>query len=281
MSSPTSRFHLCHDGTTLHMLWIDGHGAPIVLLHGFTGDAGSMLSIAEQLPADRPKLLIDLVGHGRSDAPEALFAYDMASIVDQLLSIFAAYPERHIDLVGYSMGGRIALATAVRAPRFFRSLTLLSAHPGIEDPSSRAERYTLDQHRAEQIESDGVESFMRSWLRLRIFEPLLRGWTTDDFEDEIERRRKASAVGLANSLRATGAGSMTPMWTELGQLDCPVLCLAGELDETYVGIARQTATRAVAGCSGVITGAGHALHLENPEQVARSITQFLESWSRA
>ncbi len=264
------------DGTTLGVRNLDGQGNLIVALHGFTGNAATMEPLIEAVRNGRPARLIDCVGHGKSDAPTNLEPYTMNSVVDQVLSVIGEQPPGTVHLVGYSMGGRIVLSMAARAPWYFASLTILSATPGLDNPIERAARHDADQTVADQIESGGVEAFCDWWLERPMFAPMLAGLDDEQLSATRAQRNETSAVGLANSLRGTGTGSMPPVWSMLGSLRSPLLAVAGELDSTYVDIAHRTADAAPFGRCVVVREAGHALHVENPGAVSHVVAEFLE-----
>jgi 2-succinyl-6-hydroxy-2,4-cyclohexadiene-1-carboxylate synthase len=113
---------------------------------------------------------------------------------------------------------------------------------------------------AQRIERDGVETFVRWWLERPLFA------TLPPAAAATESRLGGSPAGLASSLRRAGTGTQAPLWDRLGELDMPVLVMAGALDDAYV----QRAERLTAGIGAnaelaVIEGAGHACHLEAPE----------------
>ncbi len=272
---------LTADGTTLGVTTLHGEGNPLIALHGFTGAGVTMQPLVEAVRDGRPALLIDCIGHGSSDAPTNVEPYSMNSVVDQVLSIIGQQPPGSVHLLGYSMGGRIALSMAARAPWYFASLTILSATPGLVDPGERATRHEADLALADRIESEGVEAFCDWWLDLPLFAPMVAGLSDEELAATKEQRVASTAIGLANSLRGTGTGAMPPVWQMLGSLRSPLLTVGGELDEAYVDIAERTAAAAPFGRSAVIPAAGHALHVENLDAVSHLVREFLEGCDTA
>ena len=268
--------HPTPDGTALAVRTIRGTGDPLVLLHGFTGDGTTMMELAEEARGDRSAVMIDLVGHGASAAPDRLEPYLMASVVDQVLSIVGTRPHGTVHLLGYSMGGRVALSMAARAPWYFASVISVSSTAGIEDPVERQARHDADQEMADHLLEIGLESFVPEWLDLPLFAPLMDRLDEDGRAATIRQRLASNPVGLANSLRGTGAGSMPPVWSSLASLRSPLLAIAGSLDERYVAIAERLAEVCPFGETATVDGAGHALPLENPHRVATLVRQFLE-----
>ncbi len=266
---------LTADGTTLAVRTIEGTGPLLVALHGFTGDGTAMLPLVEACRDGRPAMLIDLIGHGASDAPDFVEPYSMASVVDQVLSVVGPREIGTVHLLGYSMGGRIALSIAARAPWYFASIISISASPGIHDPTDRAARHDADLARAEHLSTIGVEKFIDEWLELDLFAPYVASLDSASLAATIEQRRMSTAHGLANSLRGTGTGAMPPVWLSLPALRSPLLAIAGSLDEPYVDTALRMAQAAPFGESHIVDGVGHVAHVENCSVVGARIAEFL------
>jgi len=242
-----------------------GAGADIVALHGFTQRGGSFdeLSWFLEIPLEAP----DLPGHG--DVPPR--PWDAA--VDGVVDLAASRPEPPI-LLGYSMGGRLALAAALRRPAAISSLVLISAGPGIADAAERAARRRADEELAAHIEDVGVPAFVDEWLARPMFAGLAsRGerWRREDRRRRVENR----AGGLAGALRALGQGMQPDLWPELGELDRPVLLVVGERDARYRTIAAAMEERLPDVSSAVVRDAGHAVVGERPETVAEAVLAFV------
>ena len=91
----------------------------------------------------------------------------------------------------------------------------------------------------------------------------------------MRQRMTCDPVGLANSLRAAGTGSMNPLWDRLGGLDVPTLVLCGALDTKFVDLGRDMTASLPHGELIVAHDAGHAVHLEDPVGCALAIRQHL------
>lgn len=159
------------------------------------------------------------------------------------------------EYVGYSMGGRLCLHLALARPELVRRLVLLGVHPGIEDDAERAARRTADEALATSIERDGVDAFLERWLGRPLFAGLA----------EPGPRQRDPSV-LTTCLRRLGTGGQEPLWSRLAELSMPVLVVAGERDEKYVDLGGRIATGIGDNARfAVVTGAGHAAHLERPD----------------
>ena len=244
-----------------------GSGAPVILLHGFTGDGTTMRGLAQRLESDAEVIVPDLVGHGSSCSPVDERNYSVDAMAAHVAAIVEASLSRPFHLVGYSMGGRVALTLACRRPELLRSLTLIGASAGLADESERADRRTSDIRLAERIEIDGLETFVDRWMANPLFATQAR--LGDDFLAAARAQRLGnSADGLIRSLRAAGTGAMLPVHDELRGCDVPTVFVVGAEDPKFTGIAVELAALMPTAEVAVIEKAGHAAHLEQPDEVA-------------
>ncbi len=242
-----------------------------MLLHGFAGSGIEMIELAERLPGE--KLVPDLPGHGRSSSPMDLAAYTMEATADALVTILDSVGCPVVDLVGYSMGGRVALGLAALHPERVRSAVAIGARVGIEDAHERTRRREADWELAEEIEERGTEWFAKTWLDGPVYRTQHR-LGAGHLAAVMDRRRAVDATGIANSLRAIGPASQPLVGDRLAASGVPVLLLAGELDERFRTICEDIAAHDPDAALEVIAGAGHATHVEAPEETAAHIVRF-------
>lgn len=221
--------------------------------------------LAERL-ADVDTIAVDLPGHGDSTAPADA---DLWASADHLVECGG-----RATYVGYSMGGRVALHAALGHPDDVRGLVLIGATAGIGDDAERTARLAADERLAERIETIGVEAFVDEWLT----NPLFAGLTADTAL-RADRLRN-SATGLATSLRSTGTGTQEPLWGRLASIEAPTLVLAGEYDTKFRELGARLADSLGEARFEVIPGAGHTVHLEQPEATADAVAAWLRSTAR-
>ena len=246
----------------------------LVLLHGFTGSATGWGSHLDAFAAAGMRIIaLDLPGHGQSDAPADPQRYTMEHCQADILAALHAFgvDAGEAILLGYSIGGRIALYTAFS--RFFRALILESASPGIADPEEQEKRRISDEALAASIERDGVAAFVEYWEKLPLFASQ-RFLPATCREALHAQRLHNCATGLANSLRGIGAGVQPALHARLPTLRLPVLLIAGELDNKFCAIARQMAQLLPQSQLHIVPGAGHAVHLERPREFDDLVTDF-------
>ena len=247
----------------MSLLGVQRHGSgPIVVwLHGFTQTKDSAHSFRSILAGTNELVTLDLPGHGENASIQAT----LGETADLLASSLTREP---IVLAGYSFGARVALHFALAYPERLRGLVLLSATRGMEQQRERDERRQRDEELAERIERVGVESFLDEWLALPLFATLP--------DDPVERAARSSdARGLANSLRRAGTGTQQWLAPQLATINVPTLALSGELDEKFTREAAAIAAAMADSDVAVVTGAGHAAHLERPGLCAAPIQRFI------
>ena len=269
--------HLVDVGGELRLhVAIAGAGPPLVLLHGFTGSAETWAPLREALRGSHTTIAVDLPGHGGSDAPADPTRYALPLFTDDLAHLLDVLRMPTVALLGYSLGGRAALHFAVRHPSRLSALVLVSASPGIEHERERGLRAVEDATLADFIEREGIEPFVARWEELPLWESQRR------LPHEVRARLRAQRLanhqrGLANSLRGAGAAAEPAITArQLAAVRVPALVIVGALDEKYVRIGSALQVALPQAELAIVPGAGHAVHLERPEELSAVVTRFLD-----
>jgi len=246
----------------------------LVLLHGFTGSATSWGQHLDVFAYYGFRVLaLDMLGHGQSDAPQDTQRYTIEQCQADILAVLVerGVREGKAILLGYSMGGRIALYTAFSG--FFRALILESASPGLVDPIARAQRVKSDEQLATRIERNGIEAFVNYWEHLPLFASQQR--LPLERRQALHRQRMQNrAIGLANSQRGVGTGTQPTLQERLKTLTIPVLLITGILDSKFCTIAQHMAQSLPSARLHIVPDAGHTVHLEQPELFDRLVHDF-------
>jgi 2-succinyl-6-hydroxy-2,4-cyclohexadiene-1-carboxylate synthase len=258
--------------------FVAGEGPPVTLLHGFTQSGRSWREVIAHMPERWRWIVLDLRGHGETRMRQGA-ACSMDACAEDLVRLWDELGVERSHLVGYSMGGRLALHVAARHPDRLLSLLTVGAHAGLEE-EAREGRRRGDEALAERIEKDGIEAFVDYWGSLPLFAGLERRGPAYVAEVRSERLRNHVA-GLACSLRGMGAGAMEPVWDDLAQVTFPCTFVAGQLDHDYVASARRLAATVSQGRLEIVPRAGHAVHQERPEAFARVLAAHLAAATAA
>lgn len=278
-----------------------GDTTPLVLLHGFAQSADSWDEVAGKLASRRAVYAVDLVGHGKSDRPVDRDAYRIEAQGEMVLAFLAQVvaapcppkldPVARYDtrptrdaaptpasaplVVGYSMGGRLALVAACHDPLAFSGLVLESAGLGPATDAERCAAAGRDADAAACLRTEGVEAFMDGWERLPLFAS--QGFLPACVRSRLRAGRCANdAEALARTFEEAGQHAMPNCAEEIGSLSLPVLYLAGSKDRKYRAIAEglKPASRMTVQ---VVGGAGHNIHLEAPDAFVCAVEAFLNA----
>ncbi|WP_424237343.1 2-succinyl-6-hydroxy-2,4-cyclohexadiene-1-carboxylate synthase [Bhargavaea ginsengi] len=252
----------------------DPYGEPLVLLHGFTGSSASWIEFADEFASCR-LIMPDLTGHGHSAAPDVSGRYAMEEQVADMDALFTRLGLDRFSLLGYSMGGRIAIGYAAKHPEKISRLILESTSPGLETEDERRSRRESDEKLAAFIEREGIRAFTARWENIPLFASQTR--LPKDVREHVRSGRlENDPAGLAASLRGIGTGSQPSYWDNLKGFKMPVTLITGGLDEKYVNIAEDMARQLPNSSHVTVPDAGHTVHVENPVRFATIVKEALK-----
>ena len=209
-----------------------GTGRPAVFLHGLSDSRHSwheMGYVEPLLAAGRQVILMDCRGHGDSGKPHDPAAYAPRRRAEDVVSVLDAVGVEKADLIGYSMGGGIALATARFFPQRVHRLVVIAAHP-----------FAQDMTPFRQVLSDGI----RRWVDL--LEANGMQLSTD--------ARQRIVANDTEALRACVGEDRTDSSAAVCRLRSPLLAIAGSLDPVSAAVRRfaelaRGEFRAIEGCN--------------------------------
>lgn len=236
----------------------------LALAHGFTQNANCWGRFGAELAEQAAVTAVDLPGHGRSHHDDADLNTAGALLAE------AGGPAIYI---GYSMGGRTALHTALARPELVKGLVLIGATAGLIEPAERAARRAADGQLATRLLDIGLAQFLDRWLANPLFAGL------DEQQAARAERLENRPEGLAASLRNCGTGTQEPLWARLAELAMPVLIIAGDQDQKFTTIGHAMADAMTGTSTEVLSIPGtHAVHLEKPEETAAAILARIKTW---
>ena len=243
---------------------------PVVLLHGLMGFAANWGKVWPELHAQRPVLVLDQRGHGRSPKPRN--GYDPTDYARDLAALLDLLQWSRVHVVGHSMGGRVALRFASLFPERGASLTM-------EDSGADARPDRLNWI-CELLASvptpfpnrDAAKEFFAENFR---DDPMTGGF----LHANLEQKENGSldwrfyAPGMIETVEG---GRATDAMREFAELTAPTLIVRGSRSKEF------TAREAIA-MAGVranvslvtVEGAGHFVHAEKPQDFTRNLAQFL------
>ncbi len=245
-----------------------------VFLHGFLGAPGDWAEVIRGFGPGTRCLALWLPGHGPDPEPVGPVAGAFARTAEGFDRRLAALGVARAGVVGYSMGGRLALAWAVLAGGRVGRLALVGASPGLEDPAERARRAAQDEERAADLEARGLAAFLDDWYAQPLFADLVR---RPGFAHVLTRRAKGRPLALAAALRALGTGRQPPLGQALAARRDRALLVAGARDTPYAALGAAWAARGPGLTAVTIPDAGHSPHLETPDALREVLQAFFRA----
>lgn len=240
----------------------------VLLLHGFLGSGEDFDEIVPMLIDQFCCLTIDLPGHGKTRFNSD---YTMQNTADAIVTQLDDLEIAQTNLIGYSMGGRLALYLALNFPNRFPKAILESASPGLKTEAEQLARIEHDRRIAARLEAD-FERFLQDWYEQPLFESLKQN---PIFETTIAKRSHNNPSELAKSLIQMGTGMQPNLWQKLKNHHNPLLLILGEYDRKFVEINQEMATICQTARLAIVPDAGHNVHIENPNAYAHAVKTFL------
>jgi len=251
----------------------------ILFLHGFMGDRRDFAPITSRLIDHYQCLTIDLPGHGKTQVVEEI-EYGMESTAWAIVGVLDQLHISKCFLVGYSMGGRLALYLIVHFPERFMGAALESASPGLKTEEERRQRVQKDWQLAMELETTDFTKFLTTWYEQPLFASMKRlsdrSKISPAFAQMLERRQQNQPHELAKSLRNLGTGSQPSLWAELAKNQVPLMLLVGELDQKFVQINQEMLAHCPSAQLRVVKDCGHNVHFENVQSFVESLRGFFK-----
>lgn len=259
------------------LLYYETHGAKqlpaILMLHGFLGSSQDWREVVDTLKSKFFCILPDLPGHGRTTSlSDADYAMQPSAL--SLLAILNQEEIRQAALVGYSMGGRLALYLALTHSEYFSKLILESASPGLKTEKERQARIESDSNVIRSLKTQTMREFTVNWYSQPLFDSIRED--SSKFEKLLKSRSQNNSEHLIKSLKFMGTGVQPSLWDILPDLKQPSLLIVGANDNKFKSVACEMQKRSAAISIVTIAGAGHNVHFERPQEYVNELQKFLK-----
>ncbi|WP_439818353.1 2-succinyl-6-hydroxy-2,4-cyclohexadiene-1-carboxylate synthase [Weissella paramesenteroides] len=245
-------------------LEIQGTGKPTWLFfHGFMGS----LADYQGITPTGTRIYMNLLGFGSKfktvQQPQRFMGRQQVMDICRLLDKLSI---NKVNLVGYSMGARLALVFGSTVPKRINHLVLESGTAGLVTQNLRQQRIIADIQKADRVEQVGMSTFIHEWEQLPLFKSQ-KSMSTAQQLFMHEQRLNQNAQNVANSLRFFGTGAMSNLWSELAYMNIPVTLITGMNDHKFTKINQKMQQQLpnVQWCQ--VPQAGHNVHFERPNQV--------------
>lgn len=246
---------------------------PCVFLHGFLGGKEDWTEIGDIL-CDKffcvaldwqsiPKLVFEIKDdHCDVLSLESRSVY-ITLIQEHIEKIIQEAPcQKKPVLIGYSMGGRIALQLANKNPSFYTHVIILSAHPGLSDPKQREERWKQDMYWMNKLQNLKMDAFLRDWYNQPVFQSL--HGKPHLLESIIKNRSSQDPKKMRDIMCHLSLARQLP----IRSFHSRTLFLYGEEDTKYKNLYRTLPEEVFVQ---QVEQSGHVIHLENPKKCAELI----------
>ena len=252
----------------------NAHKPIILLLHGFMGNIYEFDQVIKLLFDDFSYLIIDLPGHGKTQVLDDEY-YTMPSTAAAIIQLLDQLKIDQCYLIGYSLGGRLALYLTLHFPSRFIKVILESASPGLATEMARLARIKSDAQIARKltrmINKDDFYHFLNNWYEQRIFGKIKNH---PQYQRMIASRLTNYPPNLVKSLQFMGTGSQPCLWELLTENTIPLLLLVGEEDQKFIDINIAITEKCQVAKLQIIHDVGHNIHLENTLAFVQNIQDF-------
>ena len=176
-------------------------------------------------------------------------------------------------LLGYSMGGRLALHALLENPHPWQAAVIVSAHPGLENPAEREARRSADAAWASMALTANWQEFLDAWNA----QPVLAS-------SDIRALQASGALAMrrreiARSFVDWSLGNQQALWSRLHEITIPVLWVAGGNDPKFLELARRAVAEISTATLAIAPGAGHRVPWQAEEWLAAQVAEFLSRGS--
>lgn len=230
------------------------------LLHGFMGKPADWDKLFDENFSDLNVIAHDVL---KISSPSAQIGmHEWADKFHKHIKMDVTnHARNHRILVGYSMGGRLAMHALLRAPLLWKGAILICAHPGLESPHEKMQRLQNDLSWKEKFQHSEWADLMQEWNKREVF--------SDTSFKFTRLLRDYSRNELADILCYWSLGWQDCLSEQINQLEIPILWMAGSKDHTYSQIAKKHPMHWIA------EDAGHRVPWEKPKQFKQQVINFI------
>lgn len=245
----------------------------LVFLHGFLGCCEDWNETINLLKDDFNCIALDLPGHGNSVTVSSPLNDGFNHCHELIKDMLDELDIEQYVLIGYSLGGRIALDYArTQNDQRLRKLVLESSHIGLLNDHDKERRFMEDHSWAKTFATQSILETLFDWYEQDIFSDL----SDHKKEKFINKRAHNYGVPLANMLLATSLGKQQCALPYLKETTLPIYYCVGERDKKFKGVAHQLENLPHISVT-EFSKAGHNIHQENVQHFVQFLSQNLKS----
>jgi len=250
---------------------VTGNGRWLTLIHGAGDNLEAWWNQVSVFSQHHRVLTYDVRGYGQTETPPGEYTTDI--LVQDLYELLKALGINGTYVLGYSMGGRVAVELTLSHPELVKALIIsnsgMAPHPA--QPKGDARMMKLRQERMKTFEKHGLESTMDESTAM-VFSP---GWS----EQNLEVFEHYKRIRLKNDPEAYLVAMRAMVWRmphpDVSGIRCPTLIIAGEKDSLMGAESGRATQELIAGSHLKIMATGHASAIENPQEFNSIVLAFL------
>ncbi|MBV1879528.1 MAG: alpha/beta fold hydrolase [Pseudomonadales bacterium] len=246
---------ITRDGVTLYYE-VQGAGPAVLMSHGFSATSQMWQAQHDAICREHQLITWDMRGHGRSDSPEDPAEYTEEKTVADMLALLDHLDISSAVIGGLSLGGYMSLAFHLRHPERVRALMIIDTGPGYNSDKARAGWNVTANDMADVITKDGLAALA-------------------SFSAEMKTAEHTGASGLIKAARGMMTQHNADVIQSLDKIKVPSLVLAGANDEPFLKATDYMAAKIADSTKVIISDAGHAANLDQPEQFNKAVLEFL------
>jgi pimeloyl-ACP methyl ester carboxylesterase len=247
---------------------VSGNGSTIVLIHHLAGNTKSWFNQIPYLAKNYRIIVYDLRGHGRSAEPKEAFTMD--DLADDLFLLLQELGIEKCSIIGHSIGGMIAPLFAIKHESMVDALVVVS---GASQPlGDKLAGYSVMREIARTKGMEALAEYRRS--NNQIPPKILNNTALWEHFKHLYKETSVQGYIRASEALAT----MPNLTSRMKEIHCPVLGVAGDLDQVFMEMMKILADNANVSMK-IMHNCGHFVMMEEPDEFNNIITNFLNSYN--
>ena len=246
---------------------------PVLFLHGFSGSSNCWKSIRKEINA--PTIAMDIPGHNKSYFLNLNEDYTYKDFRTELFLILNKLNVKKVHLLGYSMGGRLAISFAQKYPETVKSLILESSSLGLVSMEEKEIQTKQDNNLISKI-NNSMDRFVSHWKENLLFDKQ-ESRNLNAYNELNNNRLKHNKHQLSKSLLSFSKSNMPAFIEAFSTFDCPVFLINGKDDTKYIKINRDMMKIHKKSKQFIINNSSHNVHLENTDSFIDTVNNIINN----
>jgi pimeloyl-ACP methyl ester carboxylesterase len=251
---------------------VTGSGKWLTLVHGAGDNLGAWWNQVPVFSRSYRVLTYDVRGYGQTETPPENYSTDI--LIEDLHGLLKALGINETYLMGYSMGGRVAIGLTLKYPKMIKALIVANSPLGSMPQRSEEqlqEMAKMREQRMKIVEEQGLAPIMDESMAM-VFSA---GWPEKNrevFEQYKNIRLTNNPKSYVVAMRSMTMGGPAP---DVSSIHCPTLIIGGESDGLMGADSARAGQALIPGSKLKVMPTGHASYIEQPEEFNTAVLGFL------